>query len=160
MQSIIQNAISLRNSGKYEESRALLSDLRSDAQFGAQAHLHIAWSYDNEGKEQQAVPHYESALLGPLTENERFDTLFGLASTLRSLGQYEEAMDYFEQTLTQFPHAIEVQPFYAMCLYNVGRSKEAVAILLDLLLSTTDHAAIKDYQEAISLYATDLDRKW
>ena len=160
MQSMIQNAISLRKSGKYKESRAILSDLLSDAQFGAQAHLHMAWSYDNEGKEQQAVPHYESALLGPLTEKERFDALFGLASTLRSLGQYEKALDYFEQTLAQFPDAIEAQPFYAMCLYNVGRSKEAVAILLDLLVSTTDHAAIKEYQRAISLYAKDLDRKW
>ena len=160
MEGAIEKAILLRKSGKFEESRSLLFDLLSNAEFGAKVHLHIAWSYDNEGKEQEAIFHYQTALLGPLTKNERFDALFGLASTLRSLGEYEKALIYFEQTISEFPDSAEVQPFYAMCLYNLGRNKEAVALLLELLVSTTDNAAIKDYKKAITLYAKDLDRKW
>jgi len=47
-----------------------------------------------------------------------------------------------------------------MCLYNLGRHKEATSFLLELLVSTTNSEAIKAYQSAISLYAKDLDRTW
>lgn len=97
---------------------------------------------------------------GRLSKTERFDALFGLASTYRSVGDYSDALRYFENTLEEFPDSIEVQPFYCMCLYNLGRHKEATESLLKLLISTTEHGAIKEYQEAISLYAKDLDKVW
>ncbi|MDC5807831.1 tetratricopeptide repeat protein [Vibrio europaeus] len=160
MESILMQAIALREQKQYQESRDTLASLLSNEVFAARAHLHIAWSYDNEGKERRAIEHYLQALSGSLSSDERFDTLFGLASTYRSLGQYHEALDFFEQTLVAYPDALEVQPFYAMCLYNLGRHKEAVSLLLKLLLSTTDKAEIKEYQRAIALYANDLDRTW
>lgn len=138
----------------------MLSPLLSHSELGPIAHLHMAWSYDNEGKEQNAVHHYELALLGTLPKSDRFDAMFGLASTLRCLGKYDQALDYFKQTIAEYPDAVEVKPFYAMCLYNLGRAHEAVSILLKLLLSTTDSGEIRQYQRAISLYAEDLDRKW
>lgn len=163
MESVLKEAIALRQSGQYEESRRLLSTLlpefRSIEDWSAKAHLQIAWSYDNEGKEQEAIAHYESALSGLLSKEERFDTLFGLASTYRSLGCYEEALQYFEITLCEYPDAIEAKPFYAMCLYNLDRHKEAIALLLELLVSTTNDESIKTYQQAIMLYARDLDKR-
>ncbi|MFC3025131.1 tetratricopeptide repeat protein [Vibrio zhugei] len=160
MESIIKQAIELRKQDKYQESRSLLKTLLNDEVYSAKANLQIAWSYDNEGKEQEAITHYQSSLSGLLSSVERFDALFGLASTYRSLGMYSEALSYFEQTLIEYPSSIEVQPFYAMCLYNLGRHKEATSLLLDLLVSTTNSDAIKEYQRAISLYAEDLDRTW
>ncbi|MGR5155120.1 tetratricopeptide repeat protein [Vibrio owensii] len=160
MESVIKQAIELRKASKFQESRALLTPLFSDENYAAKAHLHIAWSYDNEGKEQEAIEHYTASTAGILTVDERFDALFGLASTYRSLGKYQEALSYFEQTINEYPNALEVQPFYAMCLYNLGRHKEATSLLLELLLSTTNSEAIKEYQRAISLYAKDLDRTW
>jgi tetratricopeptide (TPR) repeat protein len=160
MESIIKQAIELRKESKYQESRALLRTILNDDTFAAKAHLQIAWSYDNEGKEQEAIDHYLSSLSGSLSSAERFDALFGLASTYRSLGMYSEALTYFEQTLSEYPNSVEVQPFYAMCLYNLGRHKEATSLLLELLVSTTNSDAIKEYQRAISLYAKDLDRTW
>ncbi|WP_330472033.1 tetratricopeptide repeat protein [Vibrio harveyi] len=160
METIIKQAIELRKEAKYQASRALLTTLVDDERFAAKAHLQIAWSYDSEGKEREAIGHYLSALSGTLSSVERFDALFGLASTYRSLGEYSEALSYFEQTLDEYPNAIEVQPFYAMCLYNVGRHKEATSLLLELLVSTTNSDAIREYQRAISLYARDLDKTW
>ncbi len=160
METIISQAIALRKEQKYQESRDLLATLLSDEKFAAKAHLQIAWSYDNQGKEQQAIEHYVLSLQGKLSSVERFDALFGLASTYRSLGQYTEALNYFEQTMSEYPQSLEVQPFYAMCLYNLGRHKEATSLLLELLVSTTNSDAIKEYQRAISLYAKDLDKIW
>ncbi|GLO62962.1 hypothetical protein MACH09_34700 [Vibrio sp. MACH09] len=160
METVINQAIVLRKEEKYQESRALLTTLLDDNSYSAIAHLHIAWSYDNEGKEQKAIEHYLSSLSGILPSIERFDALFGLASTYRSLGKYSEALNYFEQVINEYPSFIEVQPFYAMCLYNLGRNKEATSLLLNLIVSTTNSDAIKEYQRAISLYAQDLDRTW
>lgn len=160
MESTIKQAIELRKQTKYQESRALLKAPLNDETYSAKAHLQIAWSYDNEGKEQEAVGHYLSSLSGVLSSVERFDALFGLASTYRSLGMYSESLSYFEQTLSEYPYSIEVQPFYAMCLYNLGRHKEATALLLELLVSTTNSDSIKEYQRAILLYAQDLDKTW
>ncbi|MGD8232507.1 tetratricopeptide repeat protein [Vibrio sp. TRT 1302] len=160
MEAVIQQAIELRKQGNYQASRDLLTTLLGDNQYAAKAHLHIAWSFDNEGKEQQAIDHYLASLSGPISPTERFDALFGLASTYRSLGQYQQALGYFEQTIDEYPKSLEVQPFYAMCLYNLGRHKEATSLLLELLVNTTNSEEIKQYQRAISLYAEDLDRTW
>ena len=160
METTISQAIALRKEQKYQESRDLLATLLSDENLAAKAHLQIAWSYDNQGKEQQAIEHYVLSLQGKLSSVERFDALFGLASTYRSLGRYTEALSYFEQTMSEYPQSLEVQPFYAMCLYNLGRHKEATSLLLELLVSTTNSEAIKEYQRAISLYAKDLDKTW
>ena len=160
METTISQAIALRKEQKYQESRDLLATLLSDENLAAKAHLQIAWSYDNQGKEQQAIEHYVLSLQGKLSSVERFDALFGLACTYRSLGQYTEALSYFEQTMSEYPQSLEVQPFYAMCLYNLGRHKEATSLLIELLVSTTNSDAIKEYQRAISLYAKDLDKTW
>ncbi|KJY91471.1 MULTISPECIES: tetratricopeptide repeat protein [Vibrio] len=160
MEDIINQAIKLRRDENYCESRSLLGSLLTNEDYAAKAHLQIAWSYDNEGKEQEAIKHYLASLAGQLSSSERLDALFGLASTYRSLGEYASALNYFEQTLSEYPDAIEVRPFYAMCLYNVGRSKQAVELLLELLVSTTNSDAISAYQRAILLYSEDLDRTW
>ncbi|MGR6838038.1 tetratricopeptide repeat protein [Aliivibrio wodanis] len=160
MEATIKQATDLRKEAKYQESRTLLKTLLKNENYAAKALLHIAWSYDNEGKEQEAIEHYLLSLTGTLSSIERFDALFGLASTYRSLGNYSEALSYFEQTMIEYPDSIEVKPFYAMCLYNLGRHREATSLLLELLISTTNSDAIKEYQRAILLYAKDLDKKW
>lgn len=160
MAGVIQQAVALRQQGHYDESRLLLRGLLDQPAYAPSAHLQIAWCYDNQGREQEAIPHYQAALSGELSATERFDALFGLACTYRSLGDYATALGYFEQTLAEYPAALEVQPFYAICLYNLGRHQEATALLLTLLVSTTQHPEIQNYQNALLLYANNLDKKW
>lgn len=160
MQKIIEQSILLRRSEAYDESRELLSTLFANPEHKAIAHLYTAFTFDNEGKETEAVFHYETALAGKLSSSDRFEGLLGLASTLRSLGRYKDAIFYFEKLSLGYPNALEYQPFYAMCLYNLGEHKKATSLLLDLLIDTTNSEAIKEYHKAIRLYSSDLDRKW
>ena len=158
----INQAIKLRKNGQYQESREVLKTLLDDDEYQAKAHLHMAWSYDNEGKEEEAIKYYHAALagLGPESglETERFETLFGLGCTYRSLGQYDEALTYFELTLAEYPGAMAVKPFYAMCLYNLGRYKEAIELLLAVIATSSNSEEISAYQDAILEYSKDLDR--
>ncbi|HAE39916.1 MAG TPA: hypothetical protein DCG57_15005 [Candidatus Riflebacteria bacterium] len=160
METTIDKAIALRKQGKPEESRLILSQLLSDQSYAARANLHIAWSYDCEGKETEAVPYYKESLKGHLSIEDKFDALLGLASTLRCLGHFEEALMYFEQLAREFPESEAVKPFHAMCLHNCGHSKRAVEMLLKTLLSTTNSEAIKAYNNALSLYSEDIERTW
>ncbi|EHW0654665.1 tetratricopeptide repeat protein [Vibrio parahaemolyticus] len=160
MNDHIKRAIELRNNGDFEGSRKLLTRLLSNEDIAPQARLHIAWSYDNQGLESEAVQHYNAALAGDLDENDHFEALFGLASTYRSLSNYHDAAALFEKTRALFPNAKEVMPFYAMCLYNLGQHKKAVELLLTLLVDTTSSEDILMYKRAIKLYAQDLDRTW
>ena len=161
MQNVIDEAIRLREEDCFDESIAILQTLISIPGYSGKAYLHIAWSFDAQGKEKEAIPNYKKALIkGQLSSAEKFDCLLGLASSLRCLGQYEEADGYFERTIQDFPEKIEIIPFYAMNLYNLGRSKESVSVLLRLLIQSTGSEDINAYQRAIEMYASDLDKTW
>jgi hypothetical protein len=47
-----------------------------------------------------------------------------------------------------------------MTLYNLGRPREAVQLLLEVLLATADEPSIERYRRALTAYAEDLDRSW
>lgn len=160
MNPIINEAIELRRAGQFSCSRSLLRQVLDDPEVSSVAHLHIAWSYDNEGLELEAVPHYELSLAGQLLEPDQFEALFGLASTLRSLGRYGEALRYFDELVVKYPDSKAFLPFYAMCLYNQGQYKRGMELLLTLLADTAESPEIVEYERAIRLYAADLDRKW
>jgi len=157
---MFDRAVSLRREGRHTDSRALLIPLLDDPEWVSLANLHIAWSFDNEGLEAQAVSHYQAALAGGLFSEDRYEALFGLASTLRSLGSYPEALTLFDTLGAQFPDKTSHLPFHAMCLYNVGEHKRSVALALMLVADTSNDPGIRDYQQAIRLYAEDLDRVW
>ena len=160
MESSIEKAINLRNEECFNESIEILKKLVDDLSYSGKANLHIAWNYDAQGNEREAIPYYKKALNGKLNQVEKFDCLLGLASSLRCLGEYKEANTYFESTIDEFPEKLEILPFHAMNLYNLGKSKEAVSVLLNLLLKTTRSEDIKAYQQAIEIYLTNLDKTW
>ncbi|MGY6028148.1 tetratricopeptide repeat protein [Phytobacter sp. AG2a] len=159
MDSRLQNAIQLRKQGEHEQSRAALHLLLDNPQLAAQALLHIAWSFDNEGKEREAEQAYRAALNAGLDGEERFDAQFGLASTLRCLGKYAEAKANFEEIRAQWPLAIEVRPFHALCLHNLGEHQQAIALLLEHIADSPD-VRTAPYEAALRHYAQQPDKKW
>ena len=160
MDEKLRLAIELRQQQQYEKSDALLTELVQQPELYGKACLQLAWNCDVQGLEHKAIPYYQQALTGELNDTERFDAIFGLASSLRSIGEYQQAQQCFEQAREQFPQRVELLPFYAMNLYNLGRSKQAVELLLSTLIEQTDNADIQSYSAAIKLYAQDLDRVW
>ena len=83
----------------------------------------------------------------------------GATQGAEEIERHQDAVDH-EADCARGSEEVQVQPFYAMCLYNVGRHKEATSLLLKLLVSTTNSEAIQGYQRAILGYAEDLDRQW
>ena len=122
--------------------------------------LRAAEEHDRAGRETDAIALYERAIDLGLPVDEIAGALHGLGSTYRALGRYDEAYRILHHGKQRFPDDASFGPFLAMTLYNLGRPKEAVSLLLDVLLATTSSDEISRYQDAIRLYASDLDRRW
>lgn len=116
--------------------------------------------HDRLGREAEAVPFYVAAIAGGLAQDDLRGAYLGLGSTYRTLGQYERAQDTLSRGLERFGDAAELKTFLAMTLHNLGRSKEAVELLLTVLADTARDPHLAAYREAILFYARDIDQTW
>lgn len=156
----LQQAQALRGEGRHEEARELLLALCAQHPGDASIAFATACVHDFLGHEAKAVPHYLRALAGELPANERRSAYTGLGSTYRTPGRYAEAEAVLLEGLAQFPQAAEIRTFLALTRHNLGRSREAVQALLQLLAETSADAHIRAYARAIAFYAQDVDRTW
>lgn len=151
---------SLRHEGKNEEARLLAAELAASAEADALVLYEAACVHDYLGHEAQAVSFYVRAMAAGLPDEQLRSACLGLGSTYRALGRYEESLALLAEGLARFPQAREFAVFRAMALYNLGRSKEAVASLLHVVAETTNDGEVQKLRGAIHLYAEDLDRTW
>lgn len=156
----IKRALALRVEKNYIESNKLLTQLVVAYPEDAYIQYQCAWSYDVLGEEAKAVPHYEAAIRGPLEPGDLQNAYLGLGSTYRSLGDYDNSKRVFVEGMQHFPDNQALKTFYALTLYNLGESHDAVQLLLKTLLATTGNEQIKSYEKALDFYADHLDDKW
>jgi len=147
----------LRRIGKFEEAISTLEDMAKEDEKNPDIHYQIGWTLDASGKSSQAIEHYEKSLeLG--LQDDRNGCYLALGSSLRAIGKYTESEKFLKSAILEFPSDKALKMFYAMTLYNVNRSKEAISILLQLLMDSTLDDELKVYKRAIDGYAEDLDR--
>jgi tetratricopeptide (TPR) repeat protein len=156
----LAKAVELRERGELEEARTLLLELRAERPDDAHVALQTAWVHDSLGCEEEAVGHYEAALAGELSDDELRPLLLGLGSTYRTLGRDEDSDRTFRAAIERFPDFRPLRVFHAMTEYNLGRSREAVRSLIEVLLETTSDPQILRYRRSLGAYAEDLDRSW
>jgi tetratricopeptide (TPR) repeat protein len=120
----------------------------------------MAWLYDVQGREREAVPYYVRAIAGDLPDEERRGALLGLGSTYRALGEYPEAVGVLGRGVSEFPADRAMQTFLALALYNIGEHRQAVDLLLKHLVETTSDPGIRSYEKALRFYTGRLDEVW
>jgi tetratricopeptide (TPR) repeat protein len=120
----------------------------------------LACTYDGQGKESLAVPHYEAGLSGDLTTIERRSSFVGLGSSYRALGEYQKAHEVLRDALVEFPEATEIEVFMSIAEYNLGHFQQAIQRLLCLLVQNTANEHVLRYKKAIEFYAKDLSATW
>ncbi|QCX80900.1 Tetratrico peptide repeat protein [Streptomyces sp. YIM 121038] len=155
---ILAQAVRLRESGRREEARALLLPLSESHPDDAEVAYQTAWVHDTLGLEAEALPHYLRAIQRPgLSDEDRRGALLGLGSTYRVLGKYPEAVAVLRDAVAEYPDDGALRTFLAMALYNTGRHHDAMALLLNLIATTSRDPEIAGYRPAIEYYAKDLD---
>lgn len=106
---------------------------------------------DYLGREADAIPLYREALESGLDGVDRERAIVQLASSLRNVGQAQEAVDLLRDA--NFSGALGGAPdaFFALALQSAGQETEALAVALQALA-----AGLPEYGNAVARYAEDL----
>ena len=158
--SELETAIRLREVGDFQKAESLLTRVLEETPDDAEANHQMAWLYDVQGREREAVPYYMRAVAGDLPDEERRGALLGLGSTYRALGEYPAAVEVLRRGVSEFPADRAMQTFLALALYNVGEHRQAVDLLLKHLVETTSDPGIRSYEKALRFYTGRLDQVW
>ncbi len=155
----LDRAIKYRENGQVEEAIDILKLLLNKDNENAEVNYQLAWCYDVLEHEKEAVAYYEKAISLGLSEEDQVEAIIGLASTYRTIGQYNESKTLLESSIDKYDNkALEV--FYAMTLYNLKEYEKSVSILLKLLANSSSDKDIEKFNRAISFYSDDLNRVW
>ena len=120
----------------------------------------IAYEYagchDSAGNEALAVPLYEEALAGGLSEPHRHLAQVQLASSLRNLGRVDEALRVIDDAAARHPESLGVACFRALVRHDAGLPTRALADLLGAVATTSTDPDVARYRRAITAYAAEL----
>lgn len=158
--SAVERVRALRRDGRHEAARELAVQLTAVDAHNALLQFECACVHDHLGREADAVPYYRAAIAGALGADELRRAYIGLGSTYRVLGRYTLAEATLREGLQRYPDAPELKTFLAMVLHNLGRSKQAIELLLQLLADSSADENVRAYAGAIRFYAQDIDRAW
>jgi len=111
---------------------------------------------DSTGHSDLAVPLYQAALRAGLTGLRRRRAVIQMASSLRNLGNAEDAVQLLSAELLATSDELDgaVRAFLALALVDLGREREAVAISLTALAHY-----LPRYNRSLARYAEELAAK-
>jgi tetratricopeptide (TPR) repeat protein len=156
----IVRARQLRREDELEESQALLLALLEQYPGDPLVLYEVGGSFDVMGNEPEAIPYYQQAVEAGLEGSDLQECLVCLGSSYRVTGEFEKAVDILEQTVEQFPDRNSGRVFLALAYYSDGQEDEAVRLLLDILLKTTNDEDILAYTDPLDYYKDNLDEVW
>lgn len=110
-------------------------------------------AFDSTGDPERAVGHYREALAAGLSGSLRRQATIQLASSLRNLGEPEQAVELLTAELAAGSDELDdaVRGFLALALTSLGRDREAAALALGAL---APH--LPRYQRSLAAYAREL----
>jgi len=137
-----------------EEFVALVESLTAELPPGsAVALFERASAFDSTGHEDRAIPLYEAALDAGLEGERRRRAIIQLASSLRNLGNAQDAVVLLTAELDAATDELDgaVRAFLALALADVGREREAVSVALTAL-----SGYLPRYNRSLAYYAQSL----
>ncbi|MEY3431199.1 MAG: hypothetical protein RIS53_97 [Bacillota bacterium] len=86
----------------------------------------IACTFDQLGKEREAIPYYQKAIQQGLIGDELKGAYLGMGSSYRAIGRYAAANQTFRKGINRFPEDNAMKVFYAMNLFNLKKNQKAI----------------------------------
>jgi predicted Zn-dependent protease len=128
----------------------------SNAQRRAIELFELGGEHDSAGHETEAVRQYREAIELGLPADLDLQARIQLASTLRNLGEFEEAVAILRDVVAHEPGHRAARMFLSLALLSDGQPEAAVHELIDLLL--TNPGQPERYTKSLRAYADDLVR--
>ena len=117
------------------------------------ARFELANVLDYLSREEEAVVVYREAInLGLSKEYEAYAKV-QLASSLRNLGNADEAVRLLRDIVSRYPHHLSFVIFLALSLHSEGRSAEALQVLVQTILHECETPDLLRYHRSLTQYA-------
>jgi tetratricopeptide (TPR) repeat protein len=150
----------LRQADELEESQAVLLALLEEYPNDPKVLFEVGGAFDVMGYEPDAIPYYRQAIEAGLDGVELQECLICLGSSHRNVGDFSEAVEVLENAAEQYPENKSIQAFLALAYYSDEQYEEAVRVLMELLLETTDDEDILAYADTLDFYKDNLNEVW
>jgi tetratricopeptide (TPR) repeat protein len=150
----------LRQADELEESQELLLALLEEYPDDPQVLFEVGGAFDIMGFESEAIPYYQQAIDAGLEGAELHECLICLGSSYRNVGEFDQAVEVLESATDRYPENKSSRAFLALAYYSDEQYEDAVRVLMDLLLETTDDDDILAYADTLDFYKDNLDEVW
>lgn len=117
-----------------------------------------AGAFDYAGREADAVAPYRRARELGLPEKLLPRWYVQLGSTLRNLGEHQQAIDLLEEGQHAYPDDVAIACFLALARQSAGDPDRALRTVIEAVLAEAHRGRIdlRGYQRALAWYAADL----
>jgi tetratricopeptide (TPR) repeat protein len=146
----------LNRGGQEEEALAIVRALVERCPDDPRAHFEFAGALDYQGRELEAVAPYRQAQSLGLSGSDLPRLYVQLGSTLRNVGEFNEALEFLQEGRTRFPDHAAIRAFHALALLSASRCSESVISLLDVIVAHADAIGLDGYERALRAYTDEL----
>jgi tetratricopeptide (TPR) repeat protein len=115
-----------------------------------------AYAHDAEGREREAIVHYDRAYKLGVPAEARRKFLVGYGSTLRNVGRAEDAVALLAEAHAADPDYPAYTAFLALALISAGHPRAALATMIGCALDAVPKAAWDGYDRALGEYQAEL----
>ena len=145
----------LERSGKEDEAIAHFRQMLDEYPDDPRILYEYGGAFDTAGRENEAIPLYRQALAKGLSGDYLPQLYLQMASTLRNIGQLDEAVTILEDACRQYPERPSLKLFLALALESAGRDHDALTTLFDLAIVHVDTTDMKRYARSIRGYTDE-----
>ncbi len=115
-----------------------------------------ASALDAANREAEAIPAYQRALQCELPDQIRYRASLQLGSSLRVVGESEQAVAVHRETSARWPQQPANRLFLALALFAAGHPAQAVSEAIASALIADAEPDIDPYRRALTNYAQQL----
>ncbi len=144
----------LEREGKEQEAIEYFRALVERYPDNPRVRFEYAGAHDFAGQEAEAIPIYREAMRLGLGGDDLARAYVQLGSSLRNVGQNQEAIELLTEGLSRFPAYAPLRIFRALALYSAGQHQDAVVELLEVMLAQPE--ILNGYGRAIRYYTDEI----